>query len=163
MLSSLRVPVHISLFRSSRLLLTRCLSSAASAYSPLPWIQTLVQYIRDLATSHPRVKIVGICFGHQIVALALGGQVVPNNGLWEIGVSQVRLTKAGVDVFGEDGGEHIVRTTLGSLDCTHSRHSCGIECPRNAQRSRSQSPSKFHTARVVHCLPSSRNGTNLRH
>jgi GMP synthase-like glutamine amidotransferase len=99
----------LSLFRLSRLVLTRCLSSAASAYSPLPWIQTLTQYTRDLASLQPRVKVIGICFGHQIVAQALGGQVVPNDGLWEIGVSQVRLTSAGMDVFGEDGGELIVR------------------------------------------------------
>jgi GMP synthase-like glutamine amidotransferase len=86
----------------------------------LPWIQTLTQYIRDLASSHSRVKIVGICFGHQIVAQALGGQVVPNNGLWEIGVSQVKLTTAGVDVFeDEDGGELIVRKQCGSLDATN--------------------------------------------
>jgi len=163
MLSSSRVPVHSSLFRSSRQRLTCCLSSAASAYSPLPWIQTLTQYVRDLASSHPRVKIVGICFGHQIVAQALGGQVVPNNGLWEIGVSQVRLTKAGVDVFGEGDEELIVGKHCGSLDGTHTKHSRAVEYPTNAQRSCSQSPSKLHAAWVIHSLPSPRNGASIRH
>jgi len=83
----------------------------ASAYSPFPWIQTLAQYICDIATSHSRVRIVGICFGHQVIAQAMGGHVAPNDGVWEIGVSQVNLTKAGVDVFGEDGGEIIVSKT----------------------------------------------------
>jgi len=137
--------------------------SAASAYSPLPWIQTLTQYIRDLAYFHPRVKIVGICFGHQIIAQALGAQVVPNGGLWEIGVSRVRLTKAGVDVFGEDDGDTIVRKQFGSLDGTHAKHSRGIEHPTNTQGSYSQSSSKLHAARVVHSVSSPRNGASIQH
>lgn len=42
----------------------------------------------------------GICFGHQIMARALGGPVVPNNGRWELGVYDVNLTPVGCDFFG---------------------------------------------------------------
>jgi len=42
----------------------------------------------------------GICFGHQIVGLALGGTCVPNNGIWEVGPSNVKLSEVGKKVFG---------------------------------------------------------------
>jgi hypothetical protein len=41
----------------------------------------------------------GICFGHQIVARALGGEVVPNGGKWEVGVTPMQLTELGKRIF----------------------------------------------------------------
>ncbi|CCA69183.1 related to P.aeruginosa anthranilate synthase component II [Serendipita indica DSM 11827] len=73
--------------------------SAASAYAPLPWIEQLKEYVARVARDHPRVRLIGICFGHQIIASALGGDCVPNDGIWEIGVTEVDLTPAGRDVF----------------------------------------------------------------
>jgi anthranilate/para-aminobenzoate synthase component II len=48
----------------------------------------------------PNVMPTGICFGHQIVGLALGGTCVPNNGIWEVGPSNVNLSEVGKKVFG---------------------------------------------------------------
>ena len=48
----------------------------------------------------PNVMPTGICFGHQIVGLALGGTCVPNNGIWEVGPSNVKLSEVGKKVFG---------------------------------------------------------------
>ncbi|KIM24847.1 hypothetical protein M408DRAFT_17475 [Serendipita vermifera MAFF 305830] len=76
--------------------------SAASAYSPLPWIDRLKKYVANVATAHPQVRLIGICFGHQIIASALGGECVPNDGTWEIGVTEVPLTPVGKAVFGTD-------------------------------------------------------------
>ncbi|KAG8815943.1 hypothetical protein FRC17_000528 [Serendipita sp. 399] len=76
--------------------------SAASAYSPLPWIEQLKEYVASVAKDHPRVKLIGICFGHQIIASALGGTCVPNDGNWEIGVTEILLTPTGKEVFGVD-------------------------------------------------------------
>lgn len=45
------------------------------------------------------VKIIGICFGHQVVARALGGECIPNQLGWEIGVYDVDLTALGRRVF----------------------------------------------------------------
>lgn len=42
----------------------------------------------------------GICFGHQIVARALGGECVPNGGNWEVGVTKIDLTETGKKLFG---------------------------------------------------------------
>ena len=42
----------------------------------------------------------GICFGHQIVAQALGGECVPNGGKWEAAITKVMLTDLGRRIFG---------------------------------------------------------------
>ncbi|KAJ3016188.1 hypothetical protein HKX48_004171 [Thoreauomyces humboldtii] len=72
--------------------------SKFSAYEQIEWIvrlKTLVQRI-DRET---KAKVVGICFGHQIVAEALGGKVVKNPAGWEVGWTRIELTKEGVDVL----------------------------------------------------------------
>jgi len=43
--------------------------------------------------------ITGICFGHQIVARALGGECVLNSG-WEVAITEVILTDLGQRIFG---------------------------------------------------------------
>ena len=45
--------------------------SPAGVYEPLPWIEPLQQFIRNAA----QAKMVGVCFGHQVMAEALGGHV----------------------------------------------------------------------------------------
>jgi len=46
--------------------------SPRGVYDSDPWIGALVQFIRD--SYREGVKLVGICFGHQILAHALGGR-----------------------------------------------------------------------------------------
>src|SRR5690242_10599047 len=46
--------------------------SPAGVYEPLPWIAPLTDFIRSAKAT----KMVGICFGHQIMAEALGGHVI---------------------------------------------------------------------------------------
>ncbi|TRM66505.1 class I glutamine amidotransferase-like protein [Schizophyllum amplum] len=75
--------------------------SAASAYDDKEWINKLVGWVKWLAEAKPNIKIFGICFGHQIVARALGGTCEPN-GQWEVGPTVVSLTDAGKAVFGKD-------------------------------------------------------------
>lgn len=43
---------------------------------------------------------IGICFGHQIVAQALGGKCVSNSGKWEAAITEVLLTDVGKRIFG---------------------------------------------------------------
>jgi len=57
--------------------------SPAGVYDDYPWIVPLMQFIRDVAAA--RVPQVGICFGHQIMAEALGGKVVKSPKGWGIG------------------------------------------------------------------------------
>jgi GMP synthase-like glutamine amidotransferase len=56
--------------------------SPAGVYDPLPWIAPLMQFIRA-AKDRP---MVGVCFGHQVMAQALGGQVIKSPKGWSAGL-----------------------------------------------------------------------------
>ena len=57
--------------------------SKFGAYEDHPWIPPLEAFIRDCFAQ--RVPLVGICFGHQIIAQALGGRVEKFKGGWAVG------------------------------------------------------------------------------
>ena len=57
--------------------------SKFGAYEDLPWIKPLEDLIRDIYAAH--VPMVGICFGHQIIAQALGGKVEKFSKGWAVG------------------------------------------------------------------------------
>ncbi len=56
--------------------------SPAGVYDPLPWIEPLQDLIRAAEGS----KMVGICFGHQVMAEALGGRVEKSDKGWGAGL-----------------------------------------------------------------------------
>jgi len=56
--------------------------SPAGAYEALPWIAELGRFIRAAKSR----KLVGICFGHQIMAHALGGHVEKSAKGWGAGL-----------------------------------------------------------------------------
>ncbi|HLZ71249.1 MAG TPA: gamma-glutamyl-gamma-aminobutyrate hydrolase family protein [Dehalococcoidia bacterium] len=67
--------------------------SLAAVYERAPWMLRLEAYLRGLhAAGFP---VLGICFGHQILASALGGAVVRNPLGREFGFCELRLTDAG--------------------------------------------------------------------
>lgn len=57
--------------------------SRFGAYEPLDWIAPLEGFVRDVAAA--QVPMLGICFGHQLIAQALGGRVEKYDGGWSIG------------------------------------------------------------------------------
>ena len=58
--------------------------SKASVYEEQPWIQALAGLVRQLHQA--RKKLVGVCFGHQLVAQALGGRAEKSDRGWGVGV-----------------------------------------------------------------------------
>jgi len=40
------------------------------------WMEVLSKYLEHLVLEHPLVRIIGLGFGHQLVARAFGGKVV---------------------------------------------------------------------------------------
>jgi len=57
--------------------------SAAGVYDDLDWIAPLERFVR--AAYETRVSMVGVCFGHQLMAQALGGTVRKSEKGWGIG------------------------------------------------------------------------------
>jgi GMP synthase (glutamine-hydrolysing) len=57
--------------------------SRHGAYDPLPWIPKLEAFIRRIVAADK--PLVGVCFGHQVIAQALGGTVEKFDGGWSVG------------------------------------------------------------------------------
>ncbi len=57
--------------------------SEAGVYDDLPWIPPLLDFIRKV---RGQAKLVGICFGHQAMAKAYGGEVVKSPKGWALGM-----------------------------------------------------------------------------
>lgn len=57
--------------------------SAAGVYDDLPWMSPLMDFIRWAADAN--TPQIGICFGHQAIAHALGAQVAKSEKGWGIG------------------------------------------------------------------------------
>lgn len=62
--------------------------SAAGANDDLPWIAPLKDFLR---AARGRTKLVGICFGHQVMAEAWGGSVVKSPKGWGIGLHRYEV------------------------------------------------------------------------
>jgi GMP synthase (glutamine-hydrolysing) len=57
----------------------------------MPWVGALAEFVR--AVHRSRKPFVGICFGHQMLAHALGGEVAPAAQGWGVGVLEVDILK----------------------------------------------------------------------
>lgn len=66
--------------------------SRHGVYESLDWMLELQAFIRELERA--AVPLVGICFGHQIIAQALGGNVVKSDRGWCIGLHSYAIDLA---------------------------------------------------------------------
>jgi GMP synthase-like glutamine amidotransferase len=57
--------------------------SASSTYEPLAWIPPMEAFLRDVVASG--IPLVAVCFGHQLLAQALGGRVARADAGWGVG------------------------------------------------------------------------------
>ena len=99
--------------------------SKYSVYDDLPWINNLKIYLKEIITL--KKPILGICFGHQILADVLGGQVIKNPLGWELGSYNIELTHEGIssnlfknidnqDVFYESHQDFVKKIPKGSTE-----------------------------------------------
>ncbi len=93
--------------------------AAAGVYDPLPWIDELKAFLR---AAKGRAALVGICFGHQVMAEAFGGLVRKSPKGRAIGVQeyQVQNSMAWMD------GRHRFR-------CAAAHQDQVVEVPRDAE------------------------------
>ncbi|GJM98752.1 hypothetical protein PR202_ga15789 [Eleusine coracana subsp. coracana] len=63
--------------------------SPNDAYADDEWILRLCRLIRDLHAR--RKRVLGICFGHQVICRALGGRVAKSSTGWDIGIREVAV------------------------------------------------------------------------
>ncbi|KIW63875.1 hypothetical protein PV04_08845 [Phialophora macrospora] len=75
--------------------------SKHDSFSDTPWINKLVDYTAKIL-SETHVRVIGVCFGHQIVGRALKAKVGRNPDGWEAAVNDVQLSEKGKELFGVD-------------------------------------------------------------
>ena len=63
--------------------------SPAGVYEALPWIAPLLDFIRAAESS----RMVGVCFGHQAMAEALGGKVEKSDKGWGVGLHRYAIVR----------------------------------------------------------------------
>lgn len=65
--------------------------SSAGVYEDHAWIAPLLDWIRS---ARGRTRLVGVCFGHQAMAQALGGRVEKSDRGWGVGLHRYRVVEA---------------------------------------------------------------------
>lgn len=100
--------------------------SANSAYDDIPWIHRLDAYVRDVYTNHPRVKIFGSCFGHQLMCQSLlkeyGVKVEADSKGFEIGVKEITLHQQFRETFAKNNESHQILGEGLRLQFVHHDH-----------------------------------------
>lgn len=64
--------------------------SRCSVYDDIPWIHNLMGFVRECWNRDS--KVVGICFGHQLIAHALGGEARKADAGWGFGIHRSAIT-----------------------------------------------------------------------
>lgn len=95
--------------------------SAAGVYDDLPWLNPLRAFIR--ASYAQQTPMLGVCFGHQIMADALGGDVRKSEKGWGLG----RHT------YGVKARPDFMRTAPAALAVACSHQDQVITPPRDAE------------------------------
>lgn len=76
------------------------------SFDDAPWVLRLIDFTRRVLDDNYK-RAIGVCFGHQIIARALGADVGRSATGWEISVTPMDLTETGKKFFRQNS---LVRT-----------------------------------------------------
>ena len=74
--------------------------SKMSVYDEIDWIKELGSFVQELHKK--KKKLIGICFGHQMVAHFLGGKTQKSDKGWGVGIHESAFTSAAT-IYGSEG------------------------------------------------------------
>ena len=86
------------------------MAAGHNSFEDVPWINILVDFTAEIL-KQDRIRMIGVCFGHQIIGRAMGVKVGRNEAGWEAAVDDVELSERGKQVFGK---EKLVMRPLGA-------------------------------------------------
>jgi GMP synthase-like glutamine amidotransferase len=95
--------------------------SRASAYDNTQWVKTLLEFIRAMYSEG--VKMAGVCFGHQVIAQALGGRVEQARQGWGTGVRSSEIVDPKALKFFPEG----------QMNLQYNHHDQVVELPPRAK------------------------------
>lgn len=95
--------------------------SDQGVYDNEPWIPVLAQFIHDCYAAQR--KMVGICFGHQMLAHTLGGHTEKSHKGWGLGLRDIELVST----------KTWMTPPLGSLQLNFAHQDQVIHLPPNAE------------------------------
>ncbi|HEY2749737.1 type 1 glutamine amidotransferase [Phenylobacterium sp.] len=88
--------------------------ASAGVYDPLPWIASAEDFLR---AAKGRAALVGVCFGHQLMAQAFGGKVIKSPKGWGLGENEYRvLTREAWMTGSEDDSAGTIRLPASHQD-----------------------------------------------
>lgn len=104
--------------------------SPAMVTARQPWSMVIERWCTD---AHGRTPLLGVCYGHQLLAQALGGEVADNPAGIEIGLCRLELTDEATDdpLFAaaprplavyESHTQSVVRPPAGAAVLAHNAH-----------------------------------------
>lgn len=130
--------------------------SRHTAFDNDPWIIKLVEFAKK-AIDSGRVRVVGVCFGHQIIGRAAGAKLGRSDKGWEVAVTEVDLTDKGKEIFGLEKMVSVHSAVFAAQEQDmRLTNTCFTAHPPDAQGHRPRVPRRLNPPRIQRNLPSSR-------
>jgi GMP synthase-like glutamine amidotransferase len=133
--------------------------SKHGAYEDHPWIAPLEDFIRELVKNNK--PTLGICFGHQIMAQAMGGVVEKSDKGWGVGIHEYRNIETDETTKLLAFHQDQVITLPPETEVTHSSDFCAFAGLRYAPNCISLQPHPEHTTDFTKNLLEIRRGVAI--